>query len=60
LAGKEGVYHSAMLQNFWLQVEWLWQEPLPHPLYTLGEIAGIPSELLATFVQALQGKQPEE
>ena len=39
---KEGVYHSAMLQDFWLRVEWLWQELLPHPLYALGEITGIP------------------
>ena len=60
LAGKEGIYHSAMLQDFWLRVEWLWQEPLPHPLYALGEITGIPAELLDTFVRALQKGTAED
>jgi Uma2 family endonuclease len=54
-SGKEGVYHSIMIQDFWLRVEWLWQEPLPHPLHALGEITGIPQEMLDTFVRALQG-----
>lgn len=54
-AGKEGVYRSAMLRDFWLRVEWLWQSPLPHPLRALGEITGIPQDMLDTFVNALQG-----
>ncbi len=32
LVGREGVYHSEALPDFWLRVEWLWQEP---PLKTL-------------------------
>jgi Uma2 family endonuclease len=28
-SGKEGQYHALALPGFWLQVEWLWQEPLP-------------------------------
>jgi Uma2 family endonuclease len=29
---EEGVYHSQVLPGFWLQAEWLWQEPLPNEL----------------------------
>jgi Uma2 family endonuclease len=28
----EGRFHSNVLPNFWLEVEWLWQEPLPKVL----------------------------
>jgi Uma2 family endonuclease len=28
----EGRFHSTILPNFWLQVDWLWQEPLPKVL----------------------------
>lgn len=31
-SGKEGKYHAPSLPDFWLQVEWLWQEPLPRVL----------------------------
>lgn len=58
-SGKEGIYHSIMIQDFWLRVEWLWQEPSPHPLHVLGEITGIPQEMLDTFVSALRGS-PEK
>ena len=27
--GEDGMYHSAVLEGLWLEVEWLWQEPLP-------------------------------
>ncbi len=27
--GADGIYHSAVLEGLWLDVEWLWQEPLP-------------------------------
>lgn len=26
---EEGVFRSELLPGFWLQIEWLWQEPLP-------------------------------
>ncbi|HXF60461.1 MAG TPA: Uma2 family endonuclease, partial [Caldilineaceae bacterium] len=29
LGGRNGRYLSAILPGFWLEVEWLWQEPLP-------------------------------
>ncbi len=34
----EGVYRSTVLSGFWLQVEWLWQEPLPRTLDVLREL----------------------
>ncbi|HET89359.1 MAG TPA: Uma2 family endonuclease [Chloroflexi bacterium] len=55
-SGEEGEYHSAALPGFWLRVEWLWQEPLPHPLRVLGEIGGVDTALVEQFLQALGEK----
>ena len=30
--GADGLFRSRVLPNFWLQVDWLWQEPLPKVL----------------------------
>lgn len=30
--GTDGRFHSSLLPGFWLQVDWLWQEPLPKVL----------------------------
>lgn len=38
LEGHEGVYRSAVVQDFWLRVEWLWQEPMPKTLDVLREL----------------------
>jgi hypothetical protein len=35
--GGDGIYHSAVLDGLWLEVEWLWQEPLPLLLSVLKE-----------------------
>jgi Uma2 family endonuclease len=56
LPDAEGVYHSAVLPNFWLQVEWLWQEPLPSPIRTLAEIVGLDPSLAEAFERALAGR----
>lgn len=40
-SGKEGRYESQVLLGFWLQVEWLWQEPLPRVLDVLRELGAI-------------------
>jgi Uma2 family endonuclease len=56
-SGDEGVYRSEVLPGFWLRVEWLWQEPLPHPLRVLGEIAGLDSQTVEQFLQALRGEE---
>nr|HID13281.1 Uma2 family endonuclease [Anaerolineae bacterium] len=55
-AGTEGEYHSRAVPGFWLRVEWLWQEPLPHPLRALGQIAGVDPQLVERFLEALGGE----
>lgn len=34
----EGIYHATVMPGFWLQVDWLWQEPLPPVLDLLREL----------------------
>lgn len=41
----EGVYRSAIVPGFWLNVNWLWGEELPDPLTTFAEIAGFSDEM---------------
>jgi len=41
LTGREGQYCSAAVPDFWLRVEWLWQEPLPATDVILLEIGGV-------------------
>ena len=38
--GTSGIYRSALVRDFWLDVAWLWQEPLPRSEDVLLEIAG--------------------
>ena len=38
--GREGVYRSQVLPDFWLRVEWLWQDPLPPVEDVMLDIAG--------------------
>ncbi len=52
-AGHEGIFHSKVIPGFWLNVEWLWQDPLPLPIEILGEIAGVDPALVKAFVQGL-------
>jgi Uma2 family endonuclease len=35
---EEGMYRSQVLQGFWLNVAWLWQDPLPRVLDILEEL----------------------
>jgi Uma2 family endonuclease len=35
---SQGVYHSETLRGFWLNVDWLWPEPLPPVLDVLKEL----------------------
>jgi len=55
--GEEGEYRALASPGFWLRVEWLWQEPLPHHLRALGEIAGVEAEVVEQFLQALGGRR---
>jgi Uma2 family endonuclease len=36
-SGEDGIYRSAALEGLWLEVEWLWQEPLPSLMSVLRE-----------------------
>jgi len=54
-SGKEGEYHALVLPDFWLRVEWLWQEPLPSSTRTLAEIVGMDPSLAEAFERALAG-----
>jgi Uma2 family endonuclease len=36
---SQGIYRSAVLPGLWLQVDWLWQQPLPRVLDVLKELA---------------------
>lgn len=38
VAEENGRYHSTQLPGFWLQVDWLWQEPLPRALEVLRQL----------------------
>ena len=39
-SGDEGIFHSAVVPDFWLRIEWLWQEPLPVVDEVLLEVGG--------------------
>lgn len=39
-AAAEGEYHALTVPGFWLQLEWLWQDPLPEVEDALLEIGG--------------------
>ncbi len=58
--GEKGRYESRHLPGFWLDVAWLWQAPLPHPLEVLGEIAGVDTGLTQQFMQALKGGSEQD
>ena len=45
----DGVYHSTVLPNFWLKVDWLWAEE-PNPLAALAEVVG--AEQLIKAIQS--------
>jgi Uma2 family endonuclease len=55
LSGKEGRYESAQVPGFWLQLAWLWQDPLPSSIETLAQIVGMDSSIADAFAQALEG-----
>ena len=52
---EQGRYRARVVPGFWLRVTWLWQDPLPSPIRTVGEIAGVDPALIAAFEEALRG-----
>ena len=43
LPDADGMVHAAVLPGFWLDVAWLWQNPLPSALAAFAEIADLPA-----------------
>ena len=35
--GEDGIFHSEVLNGFWIKVDWLWQDPLPTLMSVLKE-----------------------
>lgn len=56
-SGATGRYDSRALTGFWLDVDWLWQRPLPTPLRALGEIVRADPDLVAAVEQATGGRR---
>jgi Uma2 family endonuclease len=52
---EDGIYRSTVIPNFWLNVNWLWQEELPDPLSAFAQIVG--PDILIAFLQELKGQQ---
>lgn len=50
---EAGIYHSVIIPDFWLNLAWLWQEPLPNPQLALAEVMmlldALPGEIRATY-----------
>lgn len=54
MGGSKGKFESRALPGFWLNLEWLWADPLPSSLRILSEIAGIDPSLAEKFEEALR------
>jgi Uma2 family endonuclease len=50
---EAGVFHSAVLPGFWLNVNWFWEEPLPNPQLLLAQILmgveGVSADVRAAY-----------
>jgi Uma2 family endonuclease len=40
VAPRKGIFHSQALEGFWLDPNWLWQDPFPDELETLQKLLG--------------------
>jgi len=40
VAPRKGIYHSQVLEGFWLDPTWLWRDPFPDELETLQQLLG--------------------
>jgi Uma2 family endonuclease len=40
VAPRKGIYHSQVLKGFWLDPNWLWQDPFPDEVETLQKLLG--------------------
>jgi Uma2 family endonuclease len=50
---EHGVFRSAVLPDFWLDVNWFWEEPLPNPQLLLAQILmaneGVSAEIRSAY-----------
>lgn len=50
---EKGVFRSAVLPGFWLDVNWFWEEPLPNPQFLLARILmgveGVSAEIRSAY-----------
>jgi Uma2 family endonuclease len=51
--GRDGIYRSTILPDFWLDTNWLWQENLPPSLRAFALIVG--PDRLIEFLQQMKG-----
>ena len=65
--GETGRFHSTVIPGFWLDVDWLWEEPLPNPQLIVAEIMlllkTLPPELRSAYqalYAALKGTSPAD
>ena len=56
--GDDGRYHSVVLPNFWLNLDWLWSETLPNPQLSFAEIMitidDLPAEVKTSYQMLYQ------
>ena len=55
--GADGIYRSALIPDFWLNVNWLWTEELPDPMLTFAEIAGFSKEMVESLRRMREEKE---
>ena len=50
---ENGVFRSAVLPGFWLDVNWFWEEPLPNPQFLLAQVLmgveGVSAEIRSAY-----------
>lgn len=51
----DGIYHSTILDGFWLNVNWLWMTKKPSPIVLFAEIAHMPPDVIE-FLRKFQAK----
>ena len=55
---EDDIYHSTVLPNFWLDVNWLWQAEMPDLIRTFAQIVG-PEHVIAALQPMLENPPPQ-
>ncbi|MFN8493650.1 MAG: Uma2 family endonuclease [Caldilineaceae bacterium] len=56
---EDDIYHSTVLPNFWLDVNWLWQKELPDVILTFARIVG-PEHVIAALREMTKAQSEHE